>query len=154
MKARLLIPLLAALALIACAGDDEASEPDQTDSPSVTPASTRPPADTPAPATPPGMNSTDYWFRGVVSEMNTGCYVDALCSVTVEVTESLAGASLEQKEVVVIESYGFSPRRCEGQWTETPPGTEVEVLAHAAEDDSLAVCEAGHYFVKELRAEY
>lgn len=48
--------------------------------------------------------------------MNTACYVDAICSVTVDVTESLGGASLEEgTEVVVIESYGFSIRRCNGQ---------------------------------------
>jgi len=143
MHARLVIPVLAAAALLACTGEEEASEPERTKAP--------PPS---APATPRGMTATDIWFRGVVSEMNTGCYHDAVCSVTVEVTESLGGVSLveEGTEVVVIESYGFSTRRCDGQWSETPPGREVEVLAHAADGESLAVCEGDHYFVKDLNA--
>ena len=142
MKVRLLLPILAALAMLACAGEDEATEPERTTSPAVTSA----------PASPPGMVATDYWFRGVVSEMNTGCYHDAICSVTVDVTESLDASLEEGTEVVVIESYGFSTRRCDGQWTETPPGREVEVLAHEADGESLAVCEADHYFVKDLQA--
>ena len=143
MNARLLIPLLAALTLTACAGDDEASPP--TPSISLSP--------TPAPAKPTGMTAGDYWFRGVVTEMNTSCYFDAICSVTVEVTESLGDASLEEgTEVVVIESYGLSPHRCEGEWSETPPGREVEVLAHKADGDSLAVCDGEHYFVKDAQA--
>jgi len=142
MITRLLLPITLAAALLACGGEEEASPPERT----------APPPRTPAPATPADMTAADFWFRGVVSEMNTGCYVDAVCSVTVEVTETLGGAPLEEgSEVVVIESYGFSTRRCDGQWTETPPGREVEVLAHAAEDGSLAVCEGDHYFVKDLQ---
>jgi hypothetical protein len=143
MNTRLLIPLALATAILACSGEEEASGPEQT--PSL-------PA-TDAPATPPAMTATDHWFRGVVSEMNTGCYVDAICSVTVEITESLGGEPLEEgTEVVVIESYGFSTQRCDGQWAETPPGGEVEVLAHPAEGESLAVCDGDHYFVKDLQA--
>ena len=103
----------------------------------------------PASATPVGMREEDYWFRGVVREMNTGCYVDAICSVTVEVTNRLGGAELAMgTEVTIVESYGFSTRRCEGAWTETPPGQAVEVLAHATEDGGMAVCEGAHYFVR------
>ena len=143
MIARLATCVIASVALVACAGDEEAALPEFTSSPSATPA----------PATPPDMTATDHWFRGIVSEMNTACYVDAICSVTVEVTESLGGASLEEgTKVVIIESYGFSTRRCNGQWTETPPGSAVEVLAHAADGDSLAVCESDRYFVKDLQA--
>jgi len=142
MNTRLLIPLLLAAAILACSGEEEASQPEQTP--------TAPATD--APATPPAMTATDHWFRGVVTEMNTGCYVDALCSVTVEVTESLGGDPLDEgTEVVVIESYGFSTQRCDGQWAETPPGREVEVLAHAAEGGSLAICKGDHYFVKDLQ---
>jgi len=142
MNTRLLIPLLLAAAILACSGEEEASQPEQTP--------TAPATD--APATPPAMTATDHWFRGVGTEMNTGCYVDALCSVTVEVTESLGGDPLDEgTEVVVIESYGFSTQRCDGQWAETPPGREVEVLAHAAEGGSLAICKGDHYFVKDLQ---
>ena len=78
---------------------------------------------------------------------------DAVCSVTIDVTESLGGASLEKgSDVVVIESYGFSPRRCDGKWTETPPGREVEVLAHPADGDSFAVCDGDGYFVRDIQA--
>ncbi len=95
------------------------------------------------------MRTSDYWFRGVVREMNTGCYVDAVCSVTVEVTERLSGAEIAKGAVVtVIESYGFSTRRCDGQWTETPQGQEVEVMAHSTEEGGLAVCEGAEYFVR------
>jgi hypothetical protein len=95
------------------------------------------------------MSATDYWFRGLVREMNTGCYVDAICSVTVEVTNRLGGAELpDGTEVTVIESYGFSIRPCEGEWKETPPGQVVEVLAHATEDGGMAVCEGAQYFVR------
>ena len=95
------------------------------------------------------MQEGDYWFRGVVREMNTGCYVDAICSVTVAVMDRLGGADLGiATEVVVIESYGFSTRRCEGAWTETPPGQAVEVLAHATEEGGVAVCEGAQYFVR------
>ena len=143
MNHRLLVPVLTAAALLACAGEEEQAAPE----PTATPAAR------PAPASPRGMTATDYWFRGVVSDMNTGCYVDAICSVTVEVTEGLGGEPLEKaNEIVVIESYGFSIRRCDGQWAETPPGHEVEVLAHATETDTLAVCEGEHYFVKDLQA--
>jgi hypothetical protein len=148
MNPRLLIPLALAAAILACGGDEEASPPERTDSP---PATSAPATD--APVTPRGMTATDHWFSGVVSEMNTGCYVDAICSITVEVTETLGGEPLEEgTEVVVIESYGFSTQRCDGQWAETPPGREVEVLAHAAEGESLAVCNGEHYFVKDLQA--
>jgi hypothetical protein len=143
MNTRLLIPLALASAILACGGEEEA--------PQAEPA-TSPPATT-APATPPGMTASDHWFRGVVTEMNTGCYVDAICSVTVEVTETLGGAPLEKgTEILVITSYGFSTQRCDGQWAEMSPGREVEVLAHAAEGESLAVCNAEHYFVKDLQA--
>jgi hypothetical protein len=143
MNTRILIPIALTLALLACTGNEEASEPEQTP---TAPA-------TEAPATPPAMTAADFWFRGVVSEMNTGCYVDTICSVTVEVTETLGGEPLEEgTEVVVIESYGFSTQRCDGQWAETPPGREVEVLAHPAEGGSFAVCEGDHYFVKDLQA--
>jgi hypothetical protein len=142
MNTRLLIPLLLAAAILACGGEEEALQPEQT--PTV-------PA-TDAPATPRGMTATDHWFRGTVSEMNTSCYFDAICSVTVEVTETLGGEPLaEGTEVEVIESYGFSTVSCDGQWSETPPGREVEVLAHAAEGGSLAICKGDHYFVKDLQ---
>jgi hypothetical protein len=148
MIKHLLIPLALAAAILACGGQEEASPPELTPSP----AATSPPA-TPAPATPRGMTDGDYWLRGVVTEMNTGCYVDATCSVTVEVIETLGGEPLEAAtEVVVITSYGFSTQRCDGQWAEMSPGREVEVLAHAAEGESLAVCNAEHYFVKDLQA--
>jgi len=151
MNTRLLLPLALTAALLACGGEEEASPPEQT--PSSPPERTAPPPRTPTPATPRGMTATDHWFRGVVSEMNTGCYVDAIYSVTVEVTESLGGAPLDEgAEVVVITSYGFSTQRCDGQWAETPPGREVEVLAHAAEGGSLAVCAGEHYFVKDMQA--
>jgi len=142
MNIHLLIPIALAAAILACTGEEEASPPGRTKAP--------PPS---APASPRGMSDGDYWFHGVVTEMNTGCYVDAVCSATVEVTESLGGAPLEEgTEVVVITSYGFSIQRCDGQWAETPPGREVEVLAHAADAGSLAVCEGDHYFVKDLQA--
>ena len=100
MNNRILIPCLLAAALLACSGEEGASQPEQTPTASAT--------DTPA--TPPAMTASDHWFRGVVSEMNTGCYVDAICSVTVEVTETLGGEPLERGDRgVVIESYGFSP---------------------------------------------
>ena len=35
--------------------------------------------------------------------------------------------------------------------TEEASGREVEVLAHAAEGGSLAVCQGDHYFVKDLQ---
>jgi hypothetical protein len=143
MNARLLIPLALAAVLLACTGEEEASPPERT----------APPPRTPAPGVPRGMTAGDFWFRGTVSEMNTGCYVDATCSVTVEVTETLGGEPLEAgTEVVVITSYGFSTQRCDGRWAETPPGRKVEVLAHAAEGGSLAVCAGEHYFVKDLQA--
>jgi hypothetical protein len=142
MNTRLLIPLALAAAILACTGDEEASQPQQTP---TTPA-------TDAPATPRGMTATDYWFRGTVTEMNTGCYVDATCSITVEITESVGGAPLDKgTEVEVITSYGFSTVMCVGQWAETPPGREVEVLAHPAEGGTLAVCGGNHYFVKDLQ---
>jgi hypothetical protein len=148
MNTRILIPLALAAAILACGGEEEASLPGRTDSP---PATTAPATD--APATPPGMTAADHWFRGVVTEMNTGCYVDATCSITVEVTETIGGAPLNAGvEVEVITSYGFSTVMCDGQWAETPPGREVEVLAHAAEGGSLAVCAGDQYFVKELSA--
>jgi hypothetical protein len=150
MNTRLLIPLALAAAILACGGDEEASLPEPTDSP---PERTAPAPRTPAPSTtPPGMTDTDHWFHGVVTDMNTGCYVDAICSVTVEVTETLGGAPLEKgTEIVVITSYGFSTVMCEGQWAETPPGREVEVLAHPAEGGTLAICGGNHYFVKDLQ---
>ena len=98
------------------------------------------------------MTATDHWFRGVVTDMNTGCYHDAICNVTVEVIEALGGAPLDTgTEAEVITSYGFSTQRCDGQWAETPPGLEVEVLAHPAEGGSLAICAGEHYFVKDLQ---
>jgi hypothetical protein len=67
------------------------------------------------------------------------------------VTDRLGGAELtEGNEVTVIESYGFSTRRCEGAWTETPQGQAVEVLAHATEDGGLAACEGAQYFVRAV----
>jgi hypothetical protein len=151
MNTRLLIPLALAAAILACGGEEEASLPEPTDSP---PERTAPPPRTPAPATPRGMTAADHWFRGTVTEMNTGCYVDATCSVTVEVTETLGGAPLDAGTVVeIITSYGFSTQRCEGQWAETSPGREVEVVAHGAEGATLAVCSGNHYFVKERDAE-
>jgi hypothetical protein len=81
--------------------------------------------------------------------MNTGCYLDSTCSVTVDVAESLSGKPLEGgTKVEAITSYGFSTRLCEGQWAEMFPGQEVEVLAHDTETDALAVCEGGQYFVR------
>jgi hypothetical protein len=143
MTTRLLLPLALAVAILACGGEEEVSRPGQTPTAPATDAS----------ATPRGMTATDHWFRGIVSEMNTGCYVDAICSVTVEVTVALGGEPLEEgTEVVVIESYGFSTQRCDGQWAETPRGREVEVLAHPAEGGSLAVCNGDQYFVKDLQA--
>ena len=143
MKTRLLIPIALAAAILACAGEEEASQPQQTP--------TAPATD--APATPRGMTATDHWFLGVVSEMNTGCYFDAICSVTVKVTETLGAEPMDEgTEVVVITSYGFNTQRCDGQWAETPPGREVEVLAHTAEGGSLAVCDGDQYFVQDLQA--
>ena len=142
MNTRLLIPLALAAAILACSGEEEASQPEQTP--------TAPATD--APATPPAMTATDHWFRGVVSEMNTGCYVDAICSVTVEVTETLGGEPLDRGDRGrVIESYGFSTQAATDSGAETPPGREVEVLAHAAEGGSLAICKGDHYFVKDLQ---
>jgi hypothetical protein len=150
MNIRLLLPIALATAIVACGGEEEASPAEPTDSP---PERTAPPPRTPAPATPRGMAATDHWFHGVVTEMNTGCYFDATCSVTVEVTESLGGAPMDAgSEVVVITSYGYSIQRCDGQWAEMPPGREVEVLAHAAEGQTLAVCAGDHYFVKDVEA--
>lgn len=147
MITRLLVPIALAGALLACGDEDEAPLPERTDPPPATSLAAT------APASPRGMTAADHWFRGVVVEMNTGCYVDTTCSVTVEVTESLGGAPVEVgTQVEVIESYGFSTVRCDGQWSETPPGREVEVLAHAAEGGSLAVCNGEHYFVKDLEA--
>ncbi len=142
MNTRLLIPLALAAAILACSGEEEASPPEQTP--------TAPATD--APATPPGMTATDHWFRGVVTEMNTGCYVDAICSVTVEVTESLGGEPLEEgTEVSSSSRTASAPNAATASGAETPPGREVEVLAHAAEDGSLAVCNGDHYFVKDLQ---
>jgi len=142
MNTHLFIPLALAAALLACGGEEEASQPEQTPTAAATSPS----------ATPRAMTATDHWFRGVVSEMNTGCYVDAICSVTVEITETLGGAPVDEgTEVVIITSYGFSTQRCDGQWAEAPPGREVEVLAHSAEGGSLAVCKGDHYFVKDLQ---
>jgi hypothetical protein len=149
MNTRLLLPLFLAAAILACGGEEEAPLPAPTDSP---PERTAPPPRTPAPSTTPrGMAATDRWFRGVVTEMNTACYVDATCSVTVEVTEALGGTPLNAgTQVETITSYGFSTQPCEGQWAETHPGREVEVLAHPAEGGTLAVCAGEHYFVKDL----
>jgi hypothetical protein len=146
MTTRLLLPIAVAAAILACGGEEEESPPDATPSPAATS-----PAAAPPPGTPRGMTDGDFWFRGTVTEMNTGCYADATCSVTVEVAESLGGSPLAAgREIVVTTSYGFSTQPCVGQWAETPPGSEVEVLAHAAEGGSLAVCAGEHYFVKEL----
>jgi len=136
----MLLPLALVAAILACGGEDEAK-----------PTS---PSATLAPSAPRGMTGGDLWFRGTVTRMNTGCYVDATCSVTVAVKENLGGATLQEgKEVEVIESYGFSIQRCEGQWSETPSGHEVEVLAHTADGGSLAICADDHYFVTDVSEE-
>jgi len=99
------------------------------------------------------MTDEDHWFRGTVREMNTGCYVDAVCSVTVEVTENLGGRPLGVgAEVIVVESYGFSTRQCDGTWSETPRGAAVEVLAHDTEEGTLAVCDNAGYFVAAVES--
>ncbi|MCH8813958.1 MAG: hypothetical protein IH957_02495 [Chloroflexi bacterium] len=121
------------------------------------------PTSTPTPSDPPTPISTqvvlgadEYWFFGIVREVNSGCDVDAACSVTVEVLKNIGGGALPAGETVeVIEAYGESPIRCLGDWSSNPQiGDEVDVLAGREDDERLQICDSARYFVKRVNVDH
>ena len=115
-----------------------------------------PPTSTPTPTPPPRVEADEYWFVGVVREVNRGCAVDAICSVTVEVSKNIGGGGLPVGETVeVIEVFGFFTRRCYGDWSlGAQIGDEVEVLAAREDDERLQICDSERYFVKRINVDH
>lgn len=103
-------------------------------------------------ANPPQMPTTDFVFEGRVLASEYGCPVDGVCSVTVEVTESVAGRTiLAGTDVRILEAIGEGFPACYGSWQELAPGTRVIVRAHAGPYDyDLAICESSDYYVTPI----
>ena len=100
--------------------------------------------------------AADFLFRGIVREVNRGCELDAQCSVTVDVTQSLVGEQSVGQRVTVIESYGLSFWECLGRWgsESVETGFTVEVLAHrethTGMPPDLAICADNSYYIEVI----
>lgn len=130
------------IAALACSGDEAI---DSTSAPTSEPTST------PSSTNVGQLGPDEHWFIGVVREVNSGCVVDAICSVSVEVLKHIGGGALPGGETFeVIETFGFSTRRCLGDWNSSlQVGDQVEVVAGDEDDERLQICDQERYFIKD-----
>ncbi len=121
----------ALLLVIACSSDNDPSTPTPT-------------------ATESGsIRANDYLFEGIVRNFEYACHVDGMCSVTVEVVESLGGGVLAGgAQVRILEAIGEGFPACYGRWEQLEPGVRVIVRAHeGVHGYDLAICTSRQYFV-------